>query len=206
MAIAAILGESMRRGPALALLSSLLIPAAAQATLLVYLSDEDLTAEADAVVQGEVLSVESYRDARRDRVFTRVTLGVSEYLKGHGPDEVIVRVAGGVVGDLEYRVLGAPQFAVGEEVVLFLQARTDANGVVGMIQGKLRVTTDERGEKWVTREIGGVALVARDGRAPARPTRPMRFRLAELRTLVRRVLPTLPAAPQRALAGAPYSE
>ena len=196
----------MRRGFALALLASLLIPAAAQATLLVYLSDEDLTAEADAVVQGEVLSVESYRDARRDRVFTWVTLGVSEYLKGHGPDEVIVRVAGGVVGDLEYRVLGAPQFTVGEEVVLFLQARTDANGVVGMIQGKLRVTTDERGEKWVTREIGGVALVARDGRAPARPTRPMRFRLAELRTIVSRVLPTLPATQQRALAGAPYSE
>lgn len=195
----------MRRGLALALLASVLLPATAQATLLIYLSDEDLTTEADAVVRAEVLSVEGYRDAQLHRVFTRVTLGVHEYLKGRGPDEVIVRVAGGVVGDLEYRVLGAPQFEPGEQVVLFLKARPDSNAVIGMGQGKLRVTTDDRGVEWLERTIANVALVARDGRTPA-PVRPARFRLAELRTIVGRVLPTLPAAPQRALAGAPYSE
>src|SRR5687768_16271837 len=108
----------MRRGLVLALLAFLILPATAQATLLVYLSDEDLTTDAHAIVRAEVLSVEGYRDPRLNRVFTRVTLGVHEYLKGRGPDEVLVRVAGGVVGDLEYRVLGAPQFQVGEDVVL----------------------------------------------------------------------------------------
>lgn len=196
----------MRRGLALVLFAALIAPLTAQATLLVYLSDEDLTAQADAIVHGEVLSVESYRDAQRNRVFRRVTIGVHEYLKGQGPDEVVVRVAGGVLGDLEYRVLGAPSFEQGEEVVLFLEARPEAAGVIGMAQGKLRVTTDARGETWVQRDIQSVALVSRDGRTPTRPARPTRFRLAELRSIVSHVLPTLPASPQRALTGAPYSE
>jgi hypothetical protein len=196
----------MRRGLALVLLALLVVPVAAQATLLVYMTDEDLTAAADAVVQGEVLSVESYRDAQKNRVYRRVTVGVHSFLKGHGPDEILVRVAGGVLGELEYRVLGAPQFEVGEEVVLFLEARADSNGVIGMAQGKLRVTTDERGERWVQRDIASVALVNRDGRTPPRAARPTRFRLSELHAIVNRVLPTLPAVPQRALAGAPYSE
>jgi len=200
------LAVPMRRGVALVLLALVFAPIAAQATLLVYMTDEDLTAQADAVVHGEVLSVESYRDARLNRVFRRVTVGVHEYLKGRGPDEVLVRVAGGVLGELEYRVLGAPAFEVGEEVVLFLEARADTNGVIGMAQGKLRVSTDERGDTWVQRDIASVALVSRDGRTPARAARPARFRLSELRAIVSRVLPTLPAAPQRALAGAPYSE
>lgn len=200
------LAAPMRRGFALLVLGLLVMPLAAQATLLVYMSDEDLTARADAVVQGEVLSVESYRDARLNRVFRRVTVGVHEYLKGQGPSEVLVRVAGGVLGELEYRVLGAPQFEVGEQVVLYLEARADTNGVIGMAQGKLRITTDEHGERWVQRDIASVALVGRDGRTPSRAARPTRFRLAELHEIVNRVLPTLPAAPQRALAGAPYSE
>jgi hypothetical protein len=58
----------------------------------------------------------------------------------------------------------------------------------------------------VQRDTPSVALVNRDGRTPARAARPSRFRLSELRAIVERVVPTLPAAPQRALTGAPYSE
>lgn len=207
MAIADILDGPMRRALAAALIAiALVLPVSAGATLLVYMSDEELTARADAVVQAEVLDVESYRDSRLHRVFTRVTLGVQQYLKGQGPDEVVVRVAGGVLGDLEYRVLGAPRFEPGEEVVLFLQARDEAASVIGMTQGKLRVVTDDAGETWVERDLTSVAFTGRDGRTPARATRPSRMRLSELRSVVGRVLPTLPRAPLRALAPAPYSQ
>ena len=197
----------MRRALVAALLVvGVVLPATAGATLLVYLSDEELTTRADAIVQAEVLDVESYRDSQVHRVFTRVTLGVEQYLKGHGPDEVVVRIAGGALGDLEYRVLGAPRFEPGEEVVVFLEARPDAAGVIGMTQGKLRVVTDEAGEKWVERDLTSVALTGRDGRTPAHASRPARMRLSELRAIVDRVLPTLPATPEHALAPAPYSQ
>ena len=205
MPIADILALPMRRVLATTLLLAFLVlPAAAGATLLIFMSDEELTARADAVVQAEVLDVESYRDARLHRVFTRVTLGVQSYLKGQGPAEIAVRVAGGTLGELEYRVLGAPQFRLGEQVVLFLQARPEAAGVIGMTQGKLRVVTDERGDKWVERDLTSVALTSRDGRTPV--ARPARMRLSELRAIVARVRTTLPAAPERALAPAPYAQ
>jgi hypothetical protein len=170
---------------------ALLAPLAAEATLLVQLSDEDLVRRADAVVQGEVLEVESYRDAARDRVFTRVTVGVTDYLKGRGPDEIAVRIAGGVLDGLEYRVIGAPRFQVGEEVVLFVRTHGDTNSVIGMSQGKLAVVTDAAGERWLERDLGGVALV--DAQGHTHHGSNGRLRLADLRALIDRLRPTVPA-------------
>ncbi|MBI5160769.1 MAG: hypothetical protein HY996_05060 [Micrococcales bacterium] len=190
----------------LILLASVTFSGAASATLLVYMTDEELTARADAIVLAEVTAVESYRDARLHRVFTRVTLGVEQYLKGQGPGEILVRVAGGTLGDLEYRVLGAPRFQPGEQVVLFLAARPEAASIIGMTQGKLRVVTDEAGQKWVERDLTSVALTSADGRPLPRESRPNRMRLSDLRASIDRVLPLLPATPERALSPAPYAQ
>jgi hypothetical protein len=76
------------------------------------------------------------------RIVTDVELTVAETWKGAVPRTVVVMQPGGEVGELAQYVEGAATFAVGEEVVLFLEARGTRYTVAGMAQGRLKV---ERG-------------------------------------------------------------
>jgi hypothetical protein len=192
------------------LLVAALVPSS-WGTLLIRLSDEEMGRRADAVVRAEVLDVQSFRDPGRHRVFTNSTLGVLEYLKGSGADQIVVETAGGVIGDLEYRVLGSPQLAVGDEVVLFLEAHGSVNRVIGMAQGKLRVVNDPAsGEALLERDLTSVAFVDRDAsgrtRVGGHGAPAPRLRLDDLRTLLRSLVPTTgETGALHPLAPAPFS-
>ncbi len=118
---------SARAGSLLLAMGILLVaPTSARATTFVAMSDAELTAASDVILTGTVTRIRSVAPPGKQQIRTFVTLAVGNLLKGRlrGP-EVTIRESGGRVGELTEWVYGAPQFTVGEEVLVFLQRRKD---------------------------------------------------------------------------------
>jgi hypothetical protein len=116
-------------------------PRAAGATIFVAPTDHELTGASDVVLTGTVTGIRSVlaRDGREVRTF--VTLAVGEVLKGRvRGTRLTIREPGGQVDGLRQWIYGAPEFTVGEAVLLFLQRRPDGTlGTTGLGLGKYRV-------------------------------------------------------------------
>jgi hypothetical protein len=124
-------------------------PSAARATtVLVPMSDADLVRTSALVVVGTARRIESL--ALRDgRILSEITLGVERTLKGEvASGTVVVTAPGGSVGDRTVQVFGAPEFAVGETVLLFLRRAAG---------GRLRTTALALGKYHVDRQPGARA-------------------------------------------------
>ncbi len=126
------------------------------ATIVVPADFAELTVEAGAIAHGRIVRVEARQDDRL-RVERLVTLQVLEYFKGGWGNVVQFRMPGGTLGRYQTVMIGAPDFAEGEEVVLFLGARPDDDRdrparpyVIGMHQGVYRVIADQAGRRMVT--------------------------------------------------------
>ena len=107
----------------------------------------ELTASADHIALGEVLSTESVWDAKHRTIYSTVEIAVSESWKGQAPESGRIRLRhfGGVVGDIEMTVYGEARFQQGERVVVFMQG----NHLVGMGQGKRRLGWDRATKRWM---------------------------------------------------------
>ena len=109
------------------------------------LSFAELVDGSTAVVHGRVSEVRGQWTADRHGIDSLVTIDVIDYLKGSLGDHVTVRVPGGRAGGMVNVIPGAPTFAEGDQVVLFLKAEGPSIPVVtGTTQGVYRVTTDPR--------------------------------------------------------------
>jgi len=112
---------------------------------------ESLTAAADAVVRGQVVSRRSAWTRAGGQIFTTISLRALETWKGAPAKELTILVPGGEVGDLAQTVAGAAVFQDGEEVVVFLHRSAPAVfGVLRMALGKFsvapgRAVRDRRG-------------------------------------------------------------
>lgn len=158
---------------------ALLAGAPAAAAVAVPATVERLAREADAVVQGRVERLESRWASDGRHIHTLVTLRTGRVLRGAAGERVVLRVAGGEVGDVGQRVDAAPAFEEGEEAVVFL--RREARGtylVHGMAQGKFRV---ERGQ--ARPDLSAFAFVAAE--LPPAERRVEAMPLAELEERVR---------------------
>lgn len=141
----------------------------AQATVLAPLDTRALTSRADRIVLGTVESQAARWTDDHDAIYTDVTVRVSESYKGRlAPGQtLVVRRLGGEVDGVGMRVFGAASFAVGEEVVLFVEARGSASYPVGMTQGKLHVSRGPDGQKRVSANLAGVAFTRGTARIAA---------------------------------------
>ncbi len=102
------------------------------------------------IVHGAIVDVRARASGGRGTIETFVTVAVATPLKGERTATVVFRVPGGQVGRYRRVMVGAPEFAVGEEVVLFLSGRAPAMPMpFGLHQGVYRVTRS-----------GGRAMVA----------------------------------------------
>jgi hypothetical protein len=125
---------------------------AAHAVVVTPVELTELIEMSRVIVHGTVSDVQPQLALDRRRVETIVSLDVSAYLKGGlGPD-LTFRLPGGQFGRYRTIVPGAPAFAVGDEVVLFLGLDGPAFPyIVGLSQGVVRVAVDEQtGEKRVS--------------------------------------------------------
>lgn len=164
------------------------------ATTLIAMDVPALTKAADVVVRGTVVRVEARWTMDRSRIVTDNEILVAQTYKGNVVAKTVVAMQpGGVVGDLGQKVHGAATFALGDEVVVFLERRGDRFTVVGLAQGRLVV--DRAGAEPVVR--GGeeeLFLVDAKTHQPVKaPIEPMR--LARLEAVVRESLPAVAPEP-----------
>jgi hypothetical protein len=114
--------------------------ATVSATVYVPTELGDLTRASQAIVRAVVVDVAADRSDPRGRISSVVTLEAEAYVKGNLGRQVRIRVPGGRLGRYENIVLGAPRFAAGQRVVLFLGSRPpQLPHLVGLGQGVFRV-------------------------------------------------------------------
>lgn len=110
----------------------------------------EMSREARTIALGRVVAVDGRWAGDRRRIETLVTLQAESYLKGALGDEVQFLVPGGQLGRYRHLVVGAPQFTVGQRIVVFLGARGPSIPyVLGLSQGLFHVTPRD-GEAIVT--------------------------------------------------------
>src|SRR5262245_56526089 len=108
----------------------LLLVSPLQALQMRPLSIQQLTDRAQLVLHGSVAKKTVERDPQ-GRIYTRIEFDVTESWKGRpnrGP--FVIVQAGGVLGDEVVMVDGQEDFALGEEVVLFLVLNQRGEGLV----------------------------------------------------------------------------
>lgn len=113
------------------------VPAAAAVARAV--SVEELARASDAVVRGRVERLESRWSGDGMKLVTDVDVSVSGVWRGSAPARVRVTIPGGASPDVVMAVDGAPSFAAGEDVVVFLVRRGTGWRVPGLALGKFRV-------------------------------------------------------------------
>lgn len=128
---------------------------AAQSSVTPAWSIDGLAAFSRAVVTGRVVDVAVGRDAATDAIYTYVTVSVVDVLKGEIPERVItLKQLGGVFGTEALTVTDQAAFTIGEDVLLFLEARPRDGTLytAALWQGKWLIEADaSTGEQVVTR-------------------------------------------------------
>lgn len=130
----------------------------ASATVAKLASDEQLILTSRVVLTGEVQAIQAQWDAKRRNIYTYVTVKVSEVLKGQiQNDTIVIKQDGGIVGEDEIRIDGAPRYEIGRQVLLFLDTQPDgALTVKYLFQGKYDIIDDNQtGLRMVQRTIDG---------------------------------------------------
>jgi hypothetical protein len=106
----------------------------AHATVVAPVGFRQAVNEAALIIRGHVTDVRAFEQPTG--VESAVTLAVDRVLKGPAGDFVTVRVPGGTIGRYRYVFVGAPTFAVNEQVILLLKRGTDnALRPIGLWQG-----------------------------------------------------------------------
>lgn len=127
-----------------------------------FRGDDDLIIGARAVVIARVQSLACRLDAEQDRVYTYVTLNVEETLKGEIHEgRIILKEEGGEVEGQGSIIFGAPQFARGERVLLYLDTWRDGSlRCYQMAYGKLTIVEDTAShQETVVRADSGCGLI-----------------------------------------------
>lgn len=132
------------------------------ATVLVPAELGELATEAHLIARGRVVAVEGrVSDDRRD-IETLVTLEPESWLKvpaSGSPETVQFRVPGGQVGRYRRIVLGAPEFLVGQRVVVFLGGSAPrVPHLIGLSQGVFRLAPQSGG--WTIRANRATAAMS----------------------------------------------
>lgn len=115
----------------------------ARATVMVEVPLERLVQEADAIVVGRVEHVGVRLDLSdgRSEPRTITTLRVREWIKGAGGQLVRIEEIGGVLPDAQIgmSIAGTPEYAVGDEVVVFLRRDGRVFRTYAMEQGRFAI-------------------------------------------------------------------
>jgi hypothetical protein len=125
---------------------AVLVVTSASATVLLPADLGQLSREARSIIRGRVTAVEARWADDRRRIETLVTIAPDVYLKGAPGETVVFSVPGGRLGRYRSIVVGAPQFSIGQRVIVFLGGRGPAIPyVLGWAQGVFRLADSPSG-------------------------------------------------------------
>ncbi len=149
--------------------TALAAPRPASATVIPWLSLEEMTGRAEVIALGEVRSAEGGWSEDHRIIVTRVTVAIDRALKGGPRASVTFEVPGGRADGQLMIASGAPAFRAGERVVIFLETAglgaAAHLAVVGWNLGAMDVARDPYSGRDVVRDRTGNALyVGHDGR------------------------------------------
>ncbi|OFW01568.1 MAG: hypothetical protein A3I61_05975 [Acidobacteria bacterium RIFCSPLOWO2_02_FULL_68_18] len=117
----------------------------ASATVLLPADFQTVVAGSGTIVHGRVIDVRSALVGPRRAIETFVTVEVLDAWKGSPGSSVTFRVPNGQVGRYRRVLVGAPEFAGGDEVVVFLRGQAPAiPALFGLSQGVYRVSRGAR--------------------------------------------------------------
>jgi hypothetical protein len=127
-------------------LAVLVTAAVSHATVVLPADLGDLVREARSIARGTIAAVDTRWSDDQRAIETIVTLAVDTYLKGPLGASVQFRVPGGTFGRYRRVVVGAPEFEVGQRVVVFLGAQgPSVPYVLGLGQGVFRIVPNADG-------------------------------------------------------------
>ncbi len=172
----------------LSVLAALLAVMPARATVLVPADLGELARDARAIARGRVIALDAQWTVDRRMIETIVSLEVDAYLKGSLGSVMQFRVPGGVLGRFRSILVGAPQFAIDQRVVVFLGARgPSVPYVIGLNQGVFRLVEAGDRSGWLVTPPAMAPPAAPGGVVRGAPTR-RPVPLAEFEAQVRALL------------------
>jgi len=166
----------------------LFLAKAGMATTAVMLSDEQLITSARVILIGEVKSVKAQRDHQSITSYVKVRL--ETILKGSlQNEEIVFKQLGGSVGSEDAVIFGAPAYAVGKRVLLFLDTTQDGTlRIAHLFQGKYDILERQTsGQTRVERKIDGTVNILGATEGPEITNR------AKLAKFIKRIKKTLRA-------------
>ncbi len=118
-------------------ITALLAVSPAVSASIEKMSVEDLIREADIILIGNIVDVDSKWGLERDKIYTYSTVSVERYIKGGtGEEKLTILSEGGRIGTLFIWVEDTPTFLKDEMVLVFLKKSGKEYIVVGLSQGK----------------------------------------------------------------------
>ncbi len=126
-----------------------------------YMPLDRMAVESDAILVGRVVGKRSEMGLRHDRIYTYVTIEVDRYLKGGGGKSLLtLRLLGGSAKGYRLIVSGMPQFALQEDVLVFVEeTRGRVPGVFGWSAGKFSLARRAgTGELMLHRTLAGLTV------------------------------------------------
>ena len=155
------------------------------ATSLQQLSLEQMTSLSTEIVRGKVSS--SYATQSGDLIYTHYQIQVTERWKGAAGSTVDVAVPGGTLSGMRQSFAGVPTPIKGSEYVFFLwRSPKGITQLIGLQQGLFDVSADASGVRYAGRNEIRELMLGPGGKAVT--DRPVRMRLAEMRSRVQTVL------------------
>ncbi len=139
------------------------------ATVILPADFHEIVSGSQIIVHGRVIDVRSEWVDDRSRIESFVTVESATVYRGASASTITFRTPGGQVGRYKSVTVGAPEFRVGDEAVLFLKSHAAAAlpQIFGLNQGVFRVRVDPRtGRRLVIRQ-----LLAAQGTGVERVTR-----------------------------------
>jgi hypothetical protein len=112
---------------------------------------DEIIDTATVAFEGTCIDNRTEREEATNRVVTYTTFAVKDVLKGAVQGTHVIKQIGGKMpaGELSYRVVGVPTFAVGEDYVVLLAGVSAAgfSSPIGLGQGKFTVLQDAAGPR-----------------------------------------------------------
>jgi|WetSurMetagenome_2_1015567.scaffolds.fasta_scaffold107930_2 hypothetical protein len=112
---------------------------------------ERIIKDSQFIILGNVKSINSNWDDGKRNIWTYITFEPKQFLKGNiNSKEIVIKIPGGKIGNIEEIVSGTPKYKVGEFTITFLGKENEKYYYVnGWDEGKY---TYKEG-KWVKKEV-----------------------------------------------------